>query len=133
MGTGYPIEEIKDRLDLVDYIAREIRLEQRGGRHVACCPFHSEKTPSFIVDSDHYHCFGCGAHGDIFTWVQKRQNLDFREALKILARDAGIELRDDAETQKRREEHLSRTATFKRVAEFYHSLLTPEARDYLQV
>lgn len=125
------VDEIKDRLSLPDYIGREVSLQERGGKNRACCPFHSEKTPSFIVDDSHYHCFGCGAHGDIFTWVMARQNLDFREALRLLAREAGVELRDDAEAQKKREEHLSRVAVFRRVAEFYHSMLVPEAREYL--
>lgn len=127
------IDEIKDRLDLVTIVERDIRLERASGHYVGCCPFHSEKTASLHVWSDHYHCFGCGAHGDVFTYVQTTKNLDFKEALRELAREAGVTLREDPETAKRREQHLSRVAILRKVADVYHELLArnQDALDYL--
>ncbi|NLS77742.1 MAG: DNA primase [Chloroflexi bacterium] len=90
------VDEIKDRLDIIEFIGQYVPLKKAGRNYKGLCPFHSEKTPSFIVfpDSKTWHCFGaCGIGGDILTFVMRRENLEFREALEELARRAGISLR----------------------------------------
>jgi DNA primase len=89
-------EEIKSRIDLADLISREgVRLKKTGKNHTGLCPFHNEKRPSFTVNSEtgYYKCYSCGESGDVFTWVMKRQNVDFVEALRILAQEAGVTLK----------------------------------------
>ncbi|HYC34741.1 MAG TPA: DNA primase [Candidatus Paceibacterota bacterium] len=87
-------EKIKDRLSIVDVLSGYITLERAGGSLKARCPFHNEKTPSFFISPERntYYCFGCGAKGDIFSFVQEFENLDFLGALKILAEKAGVEI-----------------------------------------
>src|SRR3989338_4555996 len=88
------VDQIKSKIDIVSLVSSYIKLEKAGSNFKAKCPFHSEKTPSFFVSPDrgNYYCFGCGAKGDIFTFVQKFEGLDFPGALKILALRAGVPL-----------------------------------------
>jgi len=88
------IDEIKNRLDIVEVAGDYVKLVRKGTRYWGCCPFHSEKTPSFTVSSEkqNFHCFGCGKGGDIFTFVQEMEHLDFRETLERLAERAGVKL-----------------------------------------
>lgn len=88
------VEKIKERLNIVDLLGTYIKLDKAGKNMKACCPFHHEKTPSFFVspDRDSYYCFGCGAKGDIFTFVQEFEGLDFFGALKLLAERTGVVL-----------------------------------------
>ncbi|MFH1457487.1 MAG: DNA primase [Patescibacteria group bacterium] len=87
-------EEIKSKLDIVDVINEYVPLKQSGANFKAPCPFHEEKTPSFMVSRERqfFKCFGCGIGGDIFTFLQKYENLEFPEALQILAEKAGVKL-----------------------------------------
>jgi len=86
------VEKIKERLNIVDLLGSYIKLEKAGKNMKARCPFHNEKTPSFFVspDRDSYYCFGCGAKGDIFTFVQEFEGVDFFGALKMLAERTGV-------------------------------------------
>src|SRR3989338_1116300 len=88
------LEEIKSRLDIVDVISEYIPLKKAGQNWRGLCPFHSEKTPSFMVSPTKqiYHCFGCGSGGNIFTFLTKYENLSFNESLNILANKAGVML-----------------------------------------
>jgi DNA primase len=80
------IKEVRSCISLASLVARDAKLERRGRLHVACCPFHAEKTPSFCVFPDqHYHCFGCGAHGDTIDFLMRSRRLSFSEAVAKLA------------------------------------------------
>ncbi len=89
-----PIEEIKAKLDIVDFISSYITLNSLGSNLKARCPFHNEKTPSFMVSREKqiWHCFGCGKGGDIFAFVQEYEGLSFSEAIKVLAEKANVPL-----------------------------------------
>jgi DNA primase len=88
------LDEIRARTTLSVLIGRSVKLIKSGREHKACCPFHSEKTPSFIVSDDKgfFHCFGCGAHGDVIRWMTDHQGLAFIDAVKELAAAAGMEI-----------------------------------------
>ncbi len=87
-------EEIKARINIVELIGTYVRLEKAGVHHKACCPFHQERSPSFMVNEEKnmWHCFGCGKGGDAFAFVMEIEGLDFREALQLLAEKTGVEL-----------------------------------------
>ncbi len=132
------IEAIKQKLDIVELIGEYIQLKPAGANNFkALCPFHGEKTPSFMVSKDKqiWHCFGCGEGGDIFGFVQKMEGMEFPEALRHLAKKAGIQLQYQDPTisnKKTLYQDICRAA-----AEFYHAILTdhPKAqpvRDYLE-
>lgn len=87
-------DEIKSRIDIVSLISRYVELKRGGSNFMGLCPFHKEKTPSFTVFpvTQTFFCFGCGKHGDIFTFIMEKENVDFKTALQILAKEAGVEL-----------------------------------------
>lgn len=89
-----PVQQIKERLSIEEVVSSYIKLEKVGSNLKAKCPFHNEKTPSFFISADRgtYYCFGCGASGDIFTFVEEFEGLDFKGALKLLAERAGVPL-----------------------------------------
>ena len=88
-------EEIKRRIDIVELVSHYLSLQRAGRRMKACCPFHQEKTPSFYVDPERgfFECFGCGVGGDIFSFVQQIEGLEFPEAMELLAQRAGLDYR----------------------------------------
>ena len=102
------VAEIKSKLPVVDVVGETVALKRAGTVHKGLCPFHAEKTPSFIVtpDRETWHCFGCGEHGDIFTFLMRRDGLDFREALARLAEKAGVELSEHTAREDRHRRRL---------------------------
>lgn len=107
------IEEIKSRLDIVDIVGKYVALKSAGKNFSGRCPFHAEKTPSFIVSPElqRYKCFGCGESGDIFNFIQKIENIDFPETLEKLAKEAGVTLvKKRSNTQFQRLEDINQKA-----------------------
>jgi DNA primase len=117
------VAEIKGRLPVADLVGETVQLKKAGTTLKGLCPFHGEKTPSFVVTPvrDTWHCFGCGKHGDIFTFVMERDSLAFPEALKQLAGRAGVEL---DERTKREDAHNARLReVLEGAIAFYHAVL----------
>jgi DNA primase len=86
------LDELRARTPIAAVIGRSVRLVRSGREQKGCCPFHGEKTPSFYVYDDHFHCFGCGEHGDVITFVMKSTGAGFMEAVETLAGQAGLEV-----------------------------------------
>src|SRR5579875_491518 len=86
------LDELRGRLGFVEVISRRVKLQRKGREHAGLCPFHSEKTPSFWVNEEKgfFHCFGCGAHGDVIGFVMRSESLSFPEAVERLAAEAGL-------------------------------------------
>lgn len=121
------VAQIREKIDLVSFISDYITLKKAGKNFNAICPFHSEKTPSFVVSPERsiWHCFGCQKGGDVYTFLMEYEKLEFPEALKILARQAGIELvrssfKDTTLSEKKERLILANNIA----AEFYHYILT---------
>lgn len=127
------VQQIKDRVSIQDVVSGYIKLERAGSSWRARCPFHAERTPSFHVSPDRgtYHCFGCGVGGDIFSFVQAIEGVDFKGALKILAERAGVKIeyfgRKEDRDDKDRLFELLEAATI-----FYQTELNDAAREYLK-
>jgi len=132
------IDEIKQRLDIVDIAGGYLRLEKAGRNFKALCPFHEEKTPSFFVfpERQSWRCFGCGSGGDLVSFVMKKEGIDFSEALKMLAERAGVSLaRRKEAAEDKAADRLYRIN--EAAAQYYHDLLLKEpiaepARDYVK-
>ncbi len=123
-----PVTEIRDRLDIVDLIQQYVpSLKKAGNSFKGLCPFHNEKSPSFIVfpNTQSYHCFGCGKSGDIFSFYMATENVDFREALKELGRRAGVEVGTSAPKPPEEEEKRKKLIEVNELAAmwFNHILL----------
>ena len=127
------VEQIKERIPIDDLIGSYVKLEKSGKSFKARCPFHNEKSASFFVSPDRggYYCFGCGAKGDIFSFVQQFEGLDFRGALKILAEKAGVQLTVDRKADGERDQLFEAmelaTAYFEKQLEN-----SAEAREYVK-
>lgn len=134
-----PVEEVKARLDAVEYIGRDVRLQRAGRNWKGLCPFHSEKTPSFFVfpDRGSYKCFGCGEGGDLLTYVMRRNRIEFPDALGELAREAGIEIQRGPADPERRSRQDAMRALLAEAQKFLHRQLlespaAEEARVYVR-
>lgn len=111
MMANDPVAEIRDRLEIVDLIHQYVpSLKKAGSSHKGLCPFHNEKSPSFIVfpNTQSYHCFGCGKSGDIFNFYMEMEKVDFRDALKELGHRAGVEITSSAPKPPEEEEKRKR-------------------------
>ncbi len=128
------IQTIKERLSIVDVISSYLSVEQSGKNYKARCPFHNEKTPSFFISPDRgsYYCFGCGAKGDIFSFVEHFEGVDFMGSLKLLAARAGVTL-DTHASSSNTDEKERLYAVMEEATLFFASSLQskPEARAYL--
>jgi len=130
------IEKVKDASDIVDIISEYVPLKKSGSNFVGLCPFHHEKTPSFTVSQtkEFFHCFGCGEGGDVITFIMKRENLSFYEAVKFLADKAGIPLEERKSIDNKYIEEKNKGYEINRVAaRFFYSNLTKNkaALEYL--
>lgn len=123
------IEEIRKSLDIVEVIGEYVQLKKQGRSYTGLCPFHSEHTPSFSVSPDKqlYHCFGCGAGGNIFTFIMEIEGMSFPEAAQFLAEKAGIDIGtplSDGKNRTGQEEHRKQlTDGMELLTKFYHYLL----------
>lgn len=117
------VEEVKQKTDIISLISEFIDLKKAGRNYKALCPFHSEKTPSFMVSPELqiFKCFGCGESGDSYAFLQKYEGMDFAEALKFLAERAGVKLKPFASGKRSLSERLFQINTH--AANFYHYLL----------
>jgi DNA primase len=130
------LDELRARTPLPGLVGRKTRLAKSGRNWKGCCPFHGEKTPSFYVYDDHFHCFGCGAHGDAITFVMRAEGASFPEAVERLAAEAGMEVpKPSAQEAARERRARDLHAVMAAAAEAYHRrLFLPEGRpalDYL--
>ncbi len=132
------IQDLLGRVDIVDVVDRHVKLKRAGANYVACCPFHSEKTPSFTVSQtkQFYHCFGCGAHGTAVGFLMEYSGMGFVEAVKELAQATGMqvpEVRSDS-AQRKAEQGDDLYAVLLKAAQFYRAHLkdAPRAIAYLK-
>lgn len=134
MASGDAVQQIKDRLNILDVVGAYVELHRAGKHFKGRCPFHGEKTPSFHVSPERgtFHCFGCGVGGDIFSFTQQIDGVDFKEALKTLAQKAGVELVPEAPEKRTEREQL--VAALEAATKFFAEKLpyAPEAVAYLE-
>ena len=143
-NRGFPAEwlaELKRKNDLVSIASNYLQLQQKGRNFWACCPFHNEKTPSFTINNEEgfYHCFGCKESGDVIKFVEKMENVDFMDAVKILADRAGMEIPElknsdeRKKTQKLKERVLSALDyAYKHYQENLYGKDAKVAQDYIK-
>ena len=129
------LQQLKSKVDIVDLIGGYVPLERKGSNFWACCPFHHEKTPSFCVNAEdqYYHCFGCGASGDVISFVREIESLDFGDAVRMLAERAKLPVPDmHYDTEKTAEEKRRRDAclrVLRTAARFYYDTLNSGRAD----
>lgn len=133
------IDELLNRVDIVDVIGERVPLKKKGSNHSACCPFHNEKTPSFTVSQQKqfYHCFGCGEHGSAISFLMNYDNMHFVDAIETLAASVNLEVPREAvspEDSKQRDRHKSLYLLMEQCADFYTTQLkqTDSAIAYLK-
>jgi DNA primase len=133
------IQDLLNRVDIVDVVERHVKLKRAGANYVACCPFHGEKTPSFTVSQSKqfYHCFGCSAHGTAIGFIMEYNGAGFVDAVKELAQSVGMKVPEEARSeraQRRAEEGDDLHGVLLQAAQFYRTQLkaAPHAVDYLK-
>ncbi len=130
------VETVKARLDIAEVVGGYVKLEKAGASLKGRCPFHNEKTPSFFVSParQSYYCFGCGAKGDIFTFVEELEGLSFKETLKSLAERAGVEIDYRPEAREAKDEKEKILQVLEVATQFFENELknTPTALEYLK-
>jgi DNA primase len=136
MKSDRVLEEIKERIDIVDLISEYVQLRKSGQNWKGLCPFHSEKTPSFMVSPSKqiFHCFGCGAGGDVIRFLVEYERMPFPEALQVLARKAGIQLQAVKRDSKATEKDALVRSSLRAAAEFFVARLpaSKNAAEYLR-
>jgi DNA primase len=139
MADRADIDRVRDATDIVELVSEVTKVKRSGRSYMAICPFHQEKTPSMSLDKARgfYHCFGCGKGGDVFGFVEETQGVDFRDALEMLARKAGVTLTHDPADAQRRGRRAAAVEALRLAVEIYHRRLkkSPEAgpaRAYLR-
>lgn len=144
--TKESIQRLRDAVDIVDVVSRVVPLKRAGAHYKGLCPFHAEKSPSFTVNkaSRHYHCFGCGAHGDAVSFLMQQEGFTFTQSLEFLSERFNIQLEEDRSVDSKgfdsSKEFETKKARLKQINElakqYYHTLLlfsdeAEEAREYL--
>lgn len=125
------IQELQEKVDIESVISSSITLKRRGKTLVGLCPFHNEKTPSFTVypESNSFYCFGCGAGGDVITFVRRMENLDYIEAVKSVAQMAGMSMPEDGYDDTLSKQRMKLLSANREAARFYHEcLMDPKNR-----
>lgn len=120
------VEQVRRAADIVVVVGEYLKLKRRGKNHIGLCPFHQEKTPSFNVNQERqfYHCFGCGAGGDVFSFVMEQENLEFPEAVRHLAQRFGVELRETGQSDGQRGERDRLLTLMEKAVVLYQKSLT---------
>jgi DNA primase len=130
------VQELLGRVDIVDVVERYVPLKKAGANYSACCPFHSEKTPSFTVSpsKQFYHCFGCGAHGSAIGFLMQHAGIGFIEAVEDLASSVGLQVPHEERHRAERAKKAPLTELMARAARFYREQLkaSPKAIDYFK-
>lgn len=133
------IQDLLGRVDIVEVVDRHVKLKRSGANYSACCPFHTEKSPSFTVSptKQFYHCFGCGAHGTAIGFMMEYSGMGFVDAVKDLAQSVGMQVPEEARTeytQRRAEEGPDLYGVLLQAAQFYRNQLkdAPQAIEYLK-
>ena len=130
------IEELHEKVDIVDVISKYVKLKKQGRNYVGLCPFHNEKTPSFVVSPEKqiFHCFGCGASGDVIKFIMRIEDVDFKTAVKELAEEAGMPephfSKQVVPSESINKEELYKVMSL--VADFFHSQLNERVVSYLK-
>ena len=119
------LEKIKDNSDIVNIISDYVSLKKSGSNYIGLCPFHNEKTPSFTVSESKqlFHCFGCGEGGDVLTFIMKKENLDFIDAVQLLADKLGIDVEQNNVNEKVNKERLKTFEINKKAARYFFNNL----------
>ena len=129
-------DELRAKISIVDVVSSKIKLVRKGREYQACCPFHNEKTPSFTVNEakGFYHCFGCGAHGDIIKFEMEANGLTFIEAVEKLAHKVGMQLpKLNPESREEVEKRASAYDIMEAAARFFEKILRlPAGREGLE-
>ena len=135
------LDELKKRNGIVDVISSYVTLKRAGNLYKACCPFHNEKTPSFCVyangsgSDEHFYCYGCGAGGDVISFVMKADNVDYASAIELLAKRAGLSMPADNYNREAADKRKRTLEANREAAKFFHTQLSSgrykEATDYI--